>query len=85
MTESDALIAATVRPKQRLYCSFCGTTDNTTAVLIAGPGVYICGDCVALCSEILLAHMGQARGDAEYESWFPHLKTPNDQAERGAK
>jgi ATP-dependent protease Clp ATPase subunit len=31
-----------------LRCSFCGRAQKKVAKLIAGPGVYICGDCVAL-------------------------------------
>ena len=34
-------------------CSFCGKTDDQVARLIAGPGVFICNECVALCDDIL--------------------------------
>ena len=34
-------------------CSFCGKRENQVARLIAGPGVYICSDCVAACSDLL--------------------------------
>lgn len=34
-------------------CSFCGRTAPEVIRLIAGPGVYICSDCVRLCVEIL--------------------------------
>jgi ATP-dependent Clp protease ATP-binding subunit ClpX len=34
-------------------CSFCGKTDRQVARLIAGPGVFICNECVALCEDIL--------------------------------
>jgi ClpX C4-type zinc finger len=34
-------------------CSFCGKTSQEVAKLIAGPGVYICNECVGLCTEIL--------------------------------
>lgn len=34
-------------------CSFCGKPRTTTLRLVAGPNVYICGECVALCNEIL--------------------------------
>jgi ATP-dependent Clp protease ATP-binding subunit ClpX len=36
-----------------LLCSFCGKSKDAVRKLIAGPGVYICDDCVALCDEIL--------------------------------
>ncbi len=34
-------------------CSFCGKTQDTVQRLIAGPGVYICNECVELCQSIL--------------------------------
>jgi hypothetical protein len=36
-----------------LKCSFCGKTKEQVEKLIAGPGVYICSECVDLCNEIL--------------------------------
>ena len=36
-----------------LHCSFCNESQDQVAKLIAGPGVYICDRCVALCQEIL--------------------------------
>ena len=36
-----------------IRCSFCGKRENQTSRLIAGPGVYICGDCVQACSDLL--------------------------------
>jgi ATP-dependent Clp protease ATP-binding subunit ClpX len=41
-------------------CSFCGKKQGDVR-LIAGPGVYICNLCVALCNEIL-AHEAQTAG-----------------------
>jgi ATP adenylyltransferase len=38
--------------KPQLLCSFCGKTQAQTPKLIAGPGVYICTECVALCVDI---------------------------------
>lgn len=37
----------------RLKCSFCGKNQDQVKKLIAGPGVYICDECVGLCNEIL--------------------------------
>ena len=34
-------------------CSFCGKTADTARRLIAGPGVYICDECVVVCKKIL--------------------------------
>ncbi len=36
-----------------IRCSFCGKRENQASRLIAGPGVYICGECVAACSDLL--------------------------------
>ena len=36
-----------------IRCSFCGKRENQASRLIAGPGVYICSDCVAACSDLL--------------------------------
>ena len=36
-----------------LRCSFCGKAEREVDRLIAGPGVYICSDCVELCNELL--------------------------------
>jgi len=34
-------------------CSFCGKRQDQVRKLVAGPGVYICDHCVALCNEVL--------------------------------
>lgn len=39
--------------KKQLKCSFCGKTQDQVRRLIAGPGVYICDECIDLCSEII--------------------------------
>ena len=36
-----------------IRCSFCGKRENQASRMIAGPGVYICSDCVKACSELL--------------------------------
>ena len=38
---------------QSIRCSFCGKREEQASRLIAGPGVYICSDCVAACSDLL--------------------------------
>jgi len=35
------------------HCSFCGVDERTASKLLAGPGVFICGQCVERCNEIL--------------------------------
>ncbi len=39
--------------EQPIRCSFCGKRENQATRLIAGPGVYICSDCVQACSDLL--------------------------------
>lgn len=36
-----------------MRCSFCGKTQKEIKKLIAGPGVYICDECIDLCNEII--------------------------------
>ena len=38
---------------KQLKCSFCSKTQDQVKRLIAGPGVYICDECVELCKEII--------------------------------
>ncbi|AYD39716.1 ATP-dependent Clp protease ATP-binding subunit ClpX [Clostridium fermenticellae] len=44
---------AKIDEKKQLKCSFCGKTQDQVRRLIAGPGVYICDECIELCSEII--------------------------------
>lgn len=39
--------------KKQLKCSFCGKNQDQVKRLIAGPGVYICDECIDLCSDII--------------------------------
>jgi len=43
------------RERQRRYtrCSFCGRGQDQVRKLVAGPGVYICDQCITLCNEVL--------------------------------
>ncbi len=41
------------REAENLFCSFCGKNQKEVAKLIAGPAVYICNECIRLCSEII--------------------------------
>ena len=50
----------------KLKCSFCGKTQNQVHKLIAGPGVYICDQCIELCSEIIEEEYND--GDARYDT-----------------
>ena len=43
-----------------LKCSFCGKSQKQVKKLIAGPGVYICDECIDLCNEIIEEEVGEA-------------------------
>lgn len=54
------------KEETKLKCSFCGKTQNQVHKLIAGPGVYICDQCIELCSEIIEEELGD--NESRYES-----------------
>lgn len=51
--------------KKQLKCSFCGKTQEQVKRLVAGPGVYICDECIELCSEIIEEEFEETKADAE--------------------
>ncbi len=51
--------------KKQLKCSFCGKTQEQVKRLVAGPGVYICDECIELCSEIIEEEFDETKADAE--------------------
>ena len=48
-----------------LFCSFCGKNQKEVTKLIAGPAVYICDECIQLCSEIIDEESEKATGETE--------------------
>ncbi len=50
-----------------LKCSFCGHSQKQVRKLIAGPGVYICDECVVLCTEILDDELSFGQSDRSNE------------------
>lgn len=44
---------ASPTPKREYRCSFCGKAQTEVKTLVAGPGVFICDECVDLCREII--------------------------------
>ena len=69
-----------VRPDDTIRCSFCGRTQDQVRKMIAGTGdsnVYICDECIELCSEILEEEL---EGDAEEASVLNdiHLLKPKE-------
>jgi len=51
--------------KKQLKCSFCGKTQDQVKRLVAGPGVYICDECIELCSEIIEEEFEEAKVDLQ--------------------
>jgi ATP-dependent Clp protease ATP-binding subunit ClpX len=50
--------------KGQLKCSFCGKLQDQVKKLVAGPGVYICDECIELCNEIIEEELGE---DIDFE------------------
>lgn len=50
---NDEIRASRGFPGGLLYCSFCGKSEKEVLTLIAGPTVFICDECVALCVEVV--------------------------------
>ena len=48
-----------VRPTELLGCSFCGKSQRQARKIIAGPGVYICDQCIDLCNRVLQEELGE--------------------------
>ncbi|WP_410506217.1 ATP-dependent Clp protease ATP-binding subunit ClpX [Haloimpatiens sp. FM7315] len=59
--------------KKQLKCSFCGKDQDQVRRLIAGPGVYICDECIELCSEIITDEF-----DEEVEIDLTNLSKPKE-------
>ncbi len=59
--------------KGQLKCSFCGKTQDQVRKLVAGPGVYICDECIELCTEIVEEELG-----TEEEVEFKEIPKPHE-------
>ena len=59
--------------KSQLKCSFCGKTQDQVRKLVAGPGVYICDECIELCNEIIEEEFGE---DTEMD--FTDIPKPHE-------
>ena len=49
----DILDTMPEKMTEDLFCSFCGKNQKEVKKLIAGPAVFICNECVQLCSRII--------------------------------
>ena len=78
-------------PTELARCSFCNKPDTKVDKLVAGPGVHICNECVALAASIIDGSLGSPAGprvpvwesltDGEMLSHIPRVAAHIDQAE----
>ena len=59
--------------EENLKCSFCGKDQDQVKKLVAGSGVYICDECIELCSEIVEEELAQNTSEG-----FTELPTPKE-------
>ncbi len=64
-----------------LKCSFCGKSQDQVRKLIAGPGVYICDECIDLCNEILDEELLESQAKTNISSPQVKKKLTNTQAD----
>jgi ATP-dependent Clp protease ATP-binding subunit ClpX len=67
-------MARTGESGELLKCSFCGKSQKQVQQLIAGPGVYICDECVELCNEIIDERQSEHQGAAVADFDLPKPK-----------
>ncbi|MEI7813749.1 MAG: ATP-dependent Clp protease ATP-binding subunit ClpX [Coriobacteriia bacterium] len=60
---------------ESLKCSFCGKSQRHVKKLIAGPGVYICDECIDLCNDIVEDELAE---ETEVETLLEDLPTPKE-------
>jgi hypothetical protein len=73
---------------EALHCSFCAKSQFDVAKLVAGPGVYICDECVDLCNQIIAQELDRTTGqageaDPASEPRPPLLKAWEDLSDEG--
>ena len=61
-----------------IVCSFCGKTQDQVKQIVAGPGVYICNECVDLCKQIIDDAVDAKTDDLSIEN----LPSPNQKIGR---
>jgi ATP-dependent Clp protease ATP-binding subunit ClpX len=57
--------------KGNIACSFCGKNQDQVKKIVAGPGVYICNECIDLCKDIVDEELSQENTDKTFKSLSP--------------
>ncbi len=65
------------RASNLTMCSFCGKSHSEVKKLIAGPGVYICNECIDVCANILEKELGGPTSKSKSPSEKPGFKVPS--------
>ncbi|MEX1114215.1 MAG: ATP-dependent Clp protease ATP-binding subunit ClpX [Akkermansiaceae bacterium] len=65
------------RASNLTMCSFCGKSHSEVKKLIAGPGVYICNECIEVCSNILEKELGGTPAKGKTPAEKPGFKIPS--------
>ena len=68
------------RASNLTMCSFCGKSHSEVKKLIAGPGVYICNECIEVCSSILEKELGSTPAKGKTPADKPGFKIPSPAA-----
>jgi ATP-dependent Clp protease ATP-binding subunit ClpX len=71
--KDESLVARVGETGDLLKCSFCGKSQKQVKKLIAGPGVYICDECIDLCNEIIEEELAETS-----EFTFDELPKPSE-------
>src|SRR4051794_29471815 len=88
------MTAATARATTVVHCSFCGKPDAEVRKVIAGPGVFICDECVGACNTILETDDGSSRSgiavlhsltDEQLLEQLPRIASVESQVEAGLR
>jgi hypothetical protein len=61
---------------EALNCSFCAKSQFDVLKLVAGPGVYICNECIGLCDQIIAEELDRKEDKAGGEAPSPKSRTP---------
>ena len=59
-------------------CSFCGKTQDSVKKIVAGPGVYICNECIGLCNEIIESEFYDEDDDAYTLAGLDQIPSPKE-------